>query len=115
VAHTCNPGYSGCRDLEDQCFKPVQVNREILSRKYATQKRAGGMAYVLERLPNKHMAVISTPLTAPQKKKKKKKSLLFEMASHALEFRILLHLSPSAKMTGVKGTFLLVEGHEGCF
>jgi hypothetical protein len=46
VAEACNPRYSGGRD-EDHILKPVWENSEILSRKYPTQKRVGGVAQVV--------------------------------------------------------------------
>jgi hypothetical protein len=45
VAHAYNPSYSGGRDQEDHGSKPApSIVHETLSRKYLTQKRAGGVA-----------------------------------------------------------------------
>jgi hypothetical protein len=65
VAHACNPGYSGGRDLEDCGSKPAvgKYFLKILSWKNPSQKRAGGVAQG-ERSEFKS----STP---PPKKKKK--------------------------------------------
>jgi hypothetical protein len=65
VAHTCNPSYSGGRDQEDQGSKPAWANSlqdPIL--KNPTQKRAGGVTQVVERLPSKHEALNLNPSTA---------------------------------------------------
>jgi hypothetical protein len=65
VAHTCNPSYSGGRDQEDHRLKLVQANssQDPMSK---IQKRADGMAQVVEHLPTKCKA-------STTKKKKKKK------------------------------------------
>jgi hypothetical protein len=45
VAYACNPSYSGGRDQEDHGSKPAwQIVYKTLSRKYPSQKRAGGVA-----------------------------------------------------------------------
>jgi hypothetical protein len=45
VAHDCNPSYSGGRDQEDCCLKPVQANSwQDYLEKNPSQKRAGGVA-----------------------------------------------------------------------
>jgi hypothetical protein len=48
AAHTCNSSYSGGRDQEDQCSKPVWENNSRDPRPYLekkqSQERAGGVA-----------------------------------------------------------------------
>jgi hypothetical protein len=51
--------------------QPGQI--EFLSRKYPTQKRAGGVVQVLECLPSKCEALSSNPSTKKKKKRKRKK------------------------------------------
>jgi hypothetical protein len=63
VAHACNPSYSEGRDEKDHSSKSAgQIVRVTLSQKYSTQKRAGGMAYMMEHLPRKHEALSSNPI-----------------------------------------------------
>jgi hypothetical protein len=50
VAHAYNPSYSGGRDQEDRGSKIIC---KTLSQKYPTQKRAGGVAQVVECLPGR--------------------------------------------------------------
>jgi hypothetical protein len=62
VAHTCNPSYSGGRDLEDCGSKPARkIVCKTLSQKNPTQKRAG-------------VAQGVGPEFKPQYQKKKKKT-----------------------------------------
>jgi hypothetical protein len=69
VAHTCNLSYSGGRDQEDCGSKPTwQAVHKILSLKYATQNRAGGVAQVVAHMPGKHVALSLRPSTAKNNK-----------------------------------------------
>jgi hypothetical protein len=67
VAHNCNPSYSGGRDQEDHSSKPAQANSfgDPISQRNPSQKRASGVAQVIEFLPSKHEALSST--LPPQK------------------------------------------------
>jgi hypothetical protein len=58
-----NPSYPGGRNQENH--GPGQTVGETLSPKYPTQKRAGGVAQVVECLHSKHEALV------PKKKNKK--------------------------------------------
>jgi hypothetical protein len=49
-----------------------QIVQETLSRKYPTQKRAGGVAQVVELLPSQGETWSSNPNNATKKKKKKR-------------------------------------------
>jgi hypothetical protein len=69
LAHACNPSYSGGSRFE---VSPGQIVRETLSQKYPTQKRAGKVAQVVERLPSKYEALSLNPNTTKKKKNKKK-------------------------------------------
>jgi hypothetical protein len=64
MAHTCNPSYSGGRDLGDQSSKPAQANSlpDPIS-KTPIKKRAGGVAQGVG------------PEFKPQYHKKKKKKI----------------------------------------
>jgi hypothetical protein len=76
VAHSCNP-----RDqrIVVWCLTG-QIVHEILSWKYSTQKRAGGVTQVIEHLPGK------CPEFKPQYwKKKKKKRLVSECLLSSLQ------------------------------
>jgi hypothetical protein len=70
VAHAYNPSYSGGRDREDQGSKPGQADslQEPIS-KNPSQKRAGGVAQMVEHLPSKHEALSLNSSTAKKKKK----------------------------------------------
>jgi hypothetical protein len=64
VVHNCNPNYSRSSDQEDCGSKPAQANSlqdPILKKK--SQKRAGGVAQVVEHLPTKCEALNSNPIT----------------------------------------------------
>jgi hypothetical protein len=66
VAHAYNPGYSGGRDQEDRCSKPVQANSlwdPIL--RIPNTKRAGGVA--------QGVGPGFKPLYCKKKKKERKK------------------------------------------
>jgi hypothetical protein len=73
VAHACNTSYLGDRDQEDLWFEASQNNRETLFQKYPTQRGAGGVAQVVECLPNKYKVLSLNPSAAKKKKKKKHK------------------------------------------
>jgi hypothetical protein len=47
--------------------QPEQIVQETLSEKYPTQKRAGGVAQVVECLPSQHEALSSNPCTTKNK------------------------------------------------
>jgi hypothetical protein len=66
---TPGPSYLGSRDQEDWGLRPAQANSSYRtpSQKYPTQKRAEGVAQVVERLPSK--AQSSNPSTTKKKKK----------------------------------------------
>jgi hypothetical protein len=67
VAHTCNSSYS--RGKDEVQSQPGQIVGETLSQKYLTQKRAGGVAQVVEYPPSKCEALSSNSSTAKKKKK----------------------------------------------
>jgi hypothetical protein len=46
--------------------QPRQIVHEILSRKYPTQKRAGGVTHVVEYLPSNSEVLSSNPNTVPK-------------------------------------------------
>jgi hypothetical protein len=72
VSYACNPSYSGGRDQEDCCLKPAQENSSPeLILKNPSQKRACGMAQVVDCLPSRHEALGTNPITAKKKKKKR--------------------------------------------
>jgi hypothetical protein len=75
VAHTCNPSYSGGRDQEDHDSKPAQANssQDPIS-KNPSQKRADGVAQIVENLPRKHEALSSNPSMTRKEKKERKNS-----------------------------------------
>jgi hypothetical protein len=73
VAHTCNPSYSGGRNQEDHSSKSAQdIVHETLSLKQPIQKRADGVAQVVECLSSKHEILSSNCNTTKKKKKNKK-------------------------------------------
>jgi hypothetical protein len=53
MAHACNPRYSGGRYQEDHGSRPAHAKSKTLSQKYPTQKRASGVAKLVEHLPSK--------------------------------------------------------------
>jgi hypothetical protein len=80
VAHTCNSSYSGGRDQEDCCAKPVQGRwfaRSYLEKNQQQQQqknKAGGVAEMEECLPSKLRPSVQT-LVLPKKKLKIKYSI----------------------------------------
>jgi hypothetical protein len=72
-AHTCNPGYSGCRNLEDLSLRPAQADNFLRPYLKNTQhKKWNGMVQMTEHLLSKCEALSSNHRTAPPTKKKKK-------------------------------------------
>jgi hypothetical protein len=71
VTHTCDPSYSGGRDLEDLGLKPAQANssRDPISRKHPSPKKGGGVGGV-------------SPEFKPQHCKKKENSRKGQKKSH---------------------------------
>jgi hypothetical protein len=65
---------------------PRQIVQETLSQKYSTQKKAGGVAQVVECLPNKCEAVISNPSPARRKKKKSEHLVSFNHIKRIIQF-----------------------------
>jgi hypothetical protein len=74
VAHACNLSYLDCRDQDCSRSQSRVIVLETLSWKHPTQKRAGGVAQVVECLPGKHW----NPEFEPQywKKKKREKKII---------------------------------------
>jgi hypothetical protein len=73
VAHSCNPICSEGRDQKNCSSKPAQANsQQILSQKNPSQKRADGVAQVLEDLPSECEALSSNLRTAKKKNRTKK-------------------------------------------
>jgi hypothetical protein len=52
MAHACNPSYTGGRDQENCSLRPAQAN-SLRDPILKTQKRAGGVAQMVECLPSK--------------------------------------------------------------
>jgi hypothetical protein len=76
IFHAYNPSYSGSRDQEDHGSKPVWTNslRDSIS-EYPIQKRAGGVAQVVEHLPSKCEAKFK-PHCCQKNQNKTKKALV---------------------------------------
>jgi transposase len=88
VAHACNPSYSGGRDQKDQVQDQLrQIVHETQSRKNPSQKRAGGVAQVVE--PSRYKVLSSNPSTTKKRKKKRERErgreVLCEIRQECLE------------------------------
>jgi hypothetical protein len=67
VVHICNPSYLGDSSRRIARSRPAQAN---LVRPCLKNKRLGSVSQVVEHLPSKHKAILST---APPPKKKREK------------------------------------------
>jgi hypothetical protein len=69
VIHTCNPNYLEGISRRITVQGSPEQKYETLSEKYLKQKRAGGVAQVVELLHSMHKAMSSNPVLANRKTK----------------------------------------------
>jgi hypothetical protein len=77
VVHTCNPSYSGGRDLEDLGSRPRPAQAKKTKNKKnksetLSQKRTDRMFQMVQLMPNKY-AVLSSNSGAKKERKKEKR------------------------------------------